>query len=99
MNIVEVIPYGHDNAVTRAELVMLTGLNDRRVRDEINQCKELIINLQDGHGYFRPLPEEAHLVETWMLLFQARIRDEQKRVTKAKHWRRIHVNDNVAAGH
>lgn len=94
-SIIEVIPFGHDNAVTRSELVMMTGMNDRKVRDEINQCKELIINLQDGHGYFRPLPEEAELVEIWMMLFQSRIRDEQKRVRKAKAWRNRLLHGNL----
>ncbi len=32
-NITDVIPYGHENAVTRAELVRRTGETDRVIRD------------------------------------------------------------------
>ena len=58
--IIDAVSYGHDNAVTREELSRRTGLSDRALRDGINKSEELIINLQDGKGYFRPLPELRH---------------------------------------
>ena len=85
-NITEVIPYGHENAVTRAELVRRTGETDRVIRDAINKSEELIINLQDGRGYFKPLPEEADLVEAWIRIFKARIKDENRRIRVARRW-------------
>lgn len=41
--------------ITREELVKLTGLPDRKVRELIEQKRRegvLILNLQDGKGYF-----------------------------------------------
>lgn len=84
--IIDVVPYGHDNAITRAELSCRTGLSDRELRDQINKSKELIINLQDGKGYFKPLPEEAPLVETWVKIMRSRICEENKRIRAARKW-------------
>lgn len=56
MEIIDFIKVGHKNAITREELVKLTGLNDRDVRESISQTRRNvpIINLQDGKGYFIP---------------------------------------------
>lgn len=68
MNISDYIPYGQKNAVSRRRLVRITGLPDREVRELIAIARRdtAIINLQNGGGYFRPLPEEKRLVERWM---------------------------------
>ena len=50
------IPYGRENAVTRTQLVIRTGLPDRRVRREIEKARadgNIIINSQTGEGYYR----------------------------------------------
>lgn len=50
------IPYGHENAVTRSKLVWLLDMSDRKVRELIEQARrqgEIIINRQDGNGYYR----------------------------------------------
>lgn len=50
------IPEGKENAITRERLCMVTGLPDRKVREEIEQARRrgaIIINAQDGAGYFR----------------------------------------------
>lgn len=55
MNIVDLIPTGKANAVTRAQLCALTGLSDRNVRRLIEIARiegEIIINAQDGAGYY-----------------------------------------------
>lgn len=55
MNIVDLIPIGKANAVTRAQLCALTGLSDRAVRKLIEIARiegEIIINAQDGAGYY-----------------------------------------------
>lgn len=52
MNILEFIT---EKPITRHELSDLTGLNDRQVREAIEQARSagtVIINLQDGKGYF-----------------------------------------------
>ena len=59
------IPIGRKNAVRRRTLVMRTGLSDRDLRNEIKRLRReyVILNLQDGSGYFRPSDEDKELVE------------------------------------
>ena len=55
MNIIDFIPYGKENAVDRFRLMELTGLPDRRVRKLIQEARnngEMILNAQDGAGYY-----------------------------------------------
>ncbi len=55
------IGHGKANAVTRSYLVMATGLNDREVRDAISKARgngAVILNDQDGKGYYYPTLEE-----------------------------------------
>jgi len=50
------IPVGRENAVSRIRLSEITGLSDRGNRREIEQARcrgVIIINLQDGVGYYR----------------------------------------------
>ena len=69
ITILDYIPYGQEKAVKRGELIKRTGMNDRSVREAIERAQlggEIIINLQDGNGYFRPiLPEEHSLLTKW----------------------------------
>lgn len=56
MNLLNLIPFGQANAITRRELCLLTGLTDREVRRQIQALRaggEIIINNQDGRGYYR----------------------------------------------
>lgn len=56
MNIVKFIPLGKENAISRASLAQKAGLSDRKMRNEIENARRrgfLIINLQDGRGYYR----------------------------------------------
>ena len=74
MNILNYIPTGHRNAVTRETLHALTRMSDRKIRDLITEANKsapddvLIINLQDGMGYFRPDDNEDALIRQWMRL-------------------------------
>jgi hypothetical protein len=55
MNIVDLIPTGKANAITRAQLCALTGLRDRAVRKLIEIARiegAIILNAQDGAGYY-----------------------------------------------
>lgn len=78
MYILDYIPTGHNNAVTRETLQSLTHLSDRKIRDLIAEANKsapddvLIINLQDGMGYFRPAPDEDYLVRVWKTQEKAR---------------------------
>lgn len=55
------IPFGNQNAVTREQLGISTGLNDRQVRKEIHEASVVrgvqIVNC--GFGYFRPDGSQA----------------------------------------
>ena len=55
MNICDFIGTGKENAVTRGELVAILNLPDRQVRKLIQEARtrgEIIINDQDGAGYY-----------------------------------------------
>lgn len=55
-SITDYIPFGKENAVTRAHLRAATGLPDRKIREEIEQARRrgaIIINAQDGAGYYQ----------------------------------------------
>lgn len=57
----KLIPYGHENAVTRDELRRFTGWGDRVLRENIERARNegvVIANNQDGKGYYRPVTRE-----------------------------------------
>lgn len=60
MDILDCIPYGKENAVTREELVRRTGLDDRVIRKAISHARrnDPILNLQNGAGYYRPTMQD-----------------------------------------
>ena len=64
MNILDYIPVGHENAVTRKKLCNITGLSDRKVRQLIEDARKdnVILNLGDSKGYFKPKIGEERLV-------------------------------------
>lgn len=50
-----VIPYGEKNAMGRKELCKLLNVHDRYLREIIEQARRngaIIINRQNGHGYY-----------------------------------------------
>ena len=55
-DIVNHIPYGRENAIRRDKLCRIAGLGDRAMREEIEKARHdgiIILNDQDGKGYFR----------------------------------------------
>ena len=80
MNIIDFIPFGKENAITREQLKVLTGLPDREIRDMIKKERRYrpIINMQDGDGYFQPTQEEKDYVRKW-------IKQEMRRA-KSSFW-------------
>ncbi len=76
MDILNYIPYGKENAIDRKTLSMLTGLNDRVNREliAIARRKTPILNLQNGDGYFRPLPEDKPLVQEYVKQEESRLK-------------------------
>jgi len=86
IDIVDLIPYGHNHAVTLEDLAWQTDLDKRSIRQAIADSRELIINLQDGQGYFKPAVDEGNLVNEWIFLMDSRAREISKRVRRARKW-------------
>lgn len=56
MELLNLIPYGKENAISRKDLSKLTGWDDRRVRDEIKRLMrngERILSSSSAKGYWR----------------------------------------------
>ena len=72
MNIVEYIPEGYENAISRKMLCAITGLNDRVVRNLIEEARRdtIIISNNDGSGYWRfpdkPTEKEKQLLNRYV---------------------------------
>lgn len=94
VDILDYIPIWHENAVSRRWLQTTTHMSDRMVRRLIaevnkNDCDaELIINLQDGKGYFRPAEDEKNLVRNWMAIESSRTAENRMNVDAAKRYLR-----------
>ncbi len=95
MDIVDYIPYGRKNAITRTRLRIVTGLNDRQIRRMIAEAREntIILNMQDGNGYYRPLPEEIKYVKAHERQESARIKSQFKTLRVERKLLREHYGN------
>ncbi len=77
-DILDYIPKGQGNAITRAELCRRTGLTDRMMRDALHDAKlkTPVLNMQDGRGYFIPDMN----TENDRLILQKHVRQEESRI-------------------
>lgn len=68
VEIVNIIPFGKENAISRKELTRITGLDDRTVRELISEARTevVILSAYDGTGYFRPTEAEKKEAEIWL---------------------------------
>lgn len=85
MNLVELIPMGKENAITRNRLCELTGLSDRKVRMAIHDARTdgvMIISSTGQSGYF--MPETRADVEKFIKQQKSYIRNLQKSVSRAE---------------
>lgn len=60
------IPIGRNYAIKRKDLCEKYQITDDVMREKLRKYREqgeVIINLQDGLGYFRPQKDETYLVE------------------------------------
>lgn len=56
MNIIDYIPYGKSNAISRQKLAEQTGMSDRAIRRAIQLLREdgeIILSSSHGKGYWR----------------------------------------------
>ncbi len=76
MNIADFIPEGHEKALTADELAALTSQDTRTVRAQISEARRstVILNMQDGAGYFRPTEEDRALIERWKKQEESRLK-------------------------
>ena len=75
MNILDYIPYGKQNAVSRQELVTRTGMSDRAVRKAIQALREdgeIILSSSHGKGYWRS--DDASEIGQYIAENKSRIR-------------------------
>lgn len=85
VNILDLIPFGHANAVSREYLSSVTNLSDRKIRQLIEEActrNHPILNMQDGKGYFRPLQSEMHLVRLYRAQENRRTLTIRKKVSE-----------------
>lgn len=77
VDIVKHIPFGRENAIGRAELAMKVGCSDRTMRDLINAARkrEVIVNIQNGSGYYRPTENDVGEVEKFKRQEENRAKD------------------------
>ena len=77
-DILDYIPTGSKNAITRKRLSQITGISDRAIRDLIHYARRdiPILNMQDGKGYFIPDMDN----EEEVLLLEAYVKQENARL-------------------
>lgn len=84
MEVICYIKAGRENAVTRAQLVNLTGLSDRKVRKQIEHyrnCGIPIMSASDGKGYWMA----ESIEETERFLCEADNRARAQQYIKLRH--------------
>lgn len=74
MNIVDIIPIGKSNAISRQQLLFTCAFygiakSDRQMRREIEKARKetVILNMQDGSGYFRPTKDDLQELRHYIL--------------------------------
>ena len=91
LNVIDYIPVGHKNAVTRQYLITMTGFSDRTVREMIEkECtsEHPILNMQDGKGYFQPAADEMHPVKLYLAQENHRTVRIRKKLSEIKKYAR-----------
>ena len=81
--VLSLIGYGKDSAITGKDLSRLSGADERQIREIISKAREkaVIINDQDGTGYYRPvLPEEASNVLRYARQEESRLESLEKSI-------------------
>lgn len=102
MGIENSIPYGRENAISRDALVYLTGESDRRNRKNIEEARcagHIIINAQDGEGYFRIDPNNINQSEL-AAIYRQYCQNKSRALsvlTYQKHLRKILKENGIKA--
>lgn len=86
---IDSIPVGRENAVTTKQLCNALGVSPRRVRREISALLKqgnVILNLQDGKGYFRPTANDGDLVERFYRQEKHRALASLAKIKACREW-------------
>lgn len=88
IKILNYIPKGRENAISRDKLRQLTGLTDSKMRDLIRQARHdvPIVNLQDGKGYY--IPTEVEEVDRFIAQEEKRAKSIFANLQSAKEYRK-----------
>ena len=89
MNITDYIPKGQNNAVSADSLCTALNIDRRTVRRLISSAQEngaVILNMQDGRGYFVPADDESQLVDDYIKQESARARSIFRKLRTARKW-------------
>lgn len=90
IDILEFIPYGKtDKPITREALCILTGLDDRRVRDAISMAKKDYPIINVGKGYYIPDDPDDPNLKAYIIKETHRIREISKGLRKHKALYRV----------
>lgn len=70
------IPKGHKNAKTDTELAGELNIPKRQIRRLISEARRttIILNMQDGKGYFIPTNKEKDLCTNWLMQEESRLK-------------------------
>lgn len=88
MSILDYIPVGHANAVTSRDISRWAGITTREARRQISVARRdtVILNMQDGMGYFIPNDEEGYLVNEWVKQEESRLKVHAMSLRSARRW-------------
>lgn len=89
------IPKGHENAVSLKQLMSIfenmgwldnLGDPERRTRDIISRVgmDYCVLNLQDGHGYFRPTKADLDSFRRWLAQEESRALRIETRIRQGR---------------
>ena len=96
IDILEYIPYGKTNEpISREELSALTGLDDRKVRDEISKAKKNHPIINVGQGYYIPDDPDDPNLKAYILKETHRIRAISRGLRRHKALYRINKNQET----
>ena len=96
MRIENYIPEGRGNAISREALGNIVG-DDRVARKMIEdaRCSVVIINLQDGKGYYLPTSNEREDVERWYRATLKRAKKILRGLRSARKWLNEHPDSQM----
>ena len=84
MNLLDYIPIGNKNPISRETLVYITGLDDRAVRNEIKRLKAEYPIVNIGQGYYIADDPDDPDLEAYIRQETHRIREISKGLRRHK---------------